>query len=68
MGNGRRTETVSFSLQRGTVRRLRQLRAEGCVSVSRVVQAAIEEYLGKAFGGGGGDGRKGGRQWVTRTG
>ena len=56
MKRGKTTETMSFSLSLETVRRLRKIREERCVNLSRLVEAALENML------------KGERQWVTLTG
>lgn len=59
MKRGKTTETMSFSLSLETVRKLRKIREEGCVNLSRLVEAALSEAIGKAL--------KGERQWVTLT-
>lgn len=60
MKRGKTTETMSFSLSLETVRRLRRIREERCVNLSRLVEAALAEAIGKAL--------KGERRWVALTG
>ena len=45
MKRGKTTETMSFSLSLETVRRLRRIREERCVNLSRLVEAALENML-----------------------
>ena len=59
MKRGKTTETMSFSLSLETVRKLRRIREERCVNLSRLVEAALEEAIGKAL--------KEERQWMALT-
>ena len=45
MKRGKTTETMSFSLSLETVRKLRRIREERCVNLSRLVEAALEEAI-----------------------
>ena len=47
MKRGKTTETMSFSLSLETVRRLRRIREERCVNLSRLVEAALDEAIGR---------------------
>ena len=60
MKRGKTTETMSFSLSLETVRKLRRIREERCVNLSRLVEAALDEAIGKAL--------KEERQWKALTG
>ena len=53
MKRGKTTETMSFSLSLETVRKLRRIREERCVNLSRLVEAALAEAIGKALKGDG---------------
>ena len=60
MKRGKTTETMSFSLSLETVRKLRRIREERCVNLSRLVEAALGEAIEKAL--------KEERQWKALTG
>ena len=49
MKRGKTTETMSFSLSLETIRRLRKIREERCVNLSRLVEAALGEAIEKAL-------------------
>ena len=59
MKRGKTTETMSFSLSLETVRKLRRIREERCVNLSRLVEAALAEAIGKAL--------KEEQQWTALT-
>ena len=49
MKRGKTTETMSFSLSLETVRKLRRIREERCVNLSRLVEAALGDAIEQAL-------------------
>ena len=49
MKRGKTTETMSFSLSLETVRKLRKIREERWVNLSRLVEAALDGAIEKAL-------------------
>ena len=51
MKRGKTTETMSFSLSLETVRKLRRIREERCVNLSRLGEAGLAEASGDMLTG-----------------